>query len=785
MAAKAETPNLFAEWVRRRAHLLLVVGLVSIMGWVGCWILSIAILLFGYENQGNQSDPALLHWLGNSMALRIPEFLLTIRLVLGLVLGVVLGAMGIRFGRRFGYPFGRTGKWVPRVDLTRVVVVLMFFFLCSAFVPAIFLRGEWIKIIRWILVSSFAPVFGAIAFVSLLLWGLTLSPHGRNGFFDFPAKVLFGTKAAWVVLGGIVFVFALTNLLSYAVFDHMPHVHDGVAQVFQAKILAMGRTTLDAQPFAKFFHFKYLFNQGRWYTQYPIGHAIALLPGVLLGAPWIVNPILGSLTLGMTYLLGKRVLGTETEARLGLVLMALSPFFLFMSSEYMNHATALFVFTVFLWAFVGMVQDESWKWGVLAGFALGAMFNVRPLSGAVLALPFCLYYIGLFFKLPARRLPPGLAFIAGFAPPVLVMLWYNQATNGNPFLFGYTAMWGSSGLGFGESQWGPPHTVGRGIINTCNALGFLNTYLFEWPIPSLLFVFFLFALPSRKSRWDWLFLISTLLVITAYFFYFFTNSLMGPRFYYSALPMIVLLTTRGIDVLSKGLSQAGLGTIQFVRSRLVFGLCGCFLFAGLVRYPYWINEYGDSFLGVDRKGWEATKAAGIDRGLVFVKIHRRDRLEANLVDLGIPCRDVEKILSGGNLEFIDRLLARAAALREEGYGNDELAGYLRGAAALNYAGGIRGSYYGLGLAGVSPYESGRAPRRQPGRSWIHEDETGINYTALSFFNSPSLEDPILFPIDMGPENAVLMRAFPDRPCYRLTRDRAGNYRVSPLPRPAP
>jgi len=784
LSPKPLKSEIFGEWVRRHAHLLLATGLVSATAWVGSWFLALMWpFLFPKEGGGDERESGLLHWLGQTIEWRKAEFVFLGRIALGLLLGIGLGLLAIRFARRFGFTFGKGARSVPLFDLACFTGTTILFFLCSTFFPLSLLLGNWVGLVRWMLAGPLPPILSGIAFLCLLLWALTLTSGGGNRLFRLPSQLLFGTKSIHFLLAGMLFVFGITNLFSYALFDHMPHVHDGVVQLFQAKILALGHVTVKSPSFAKFFHLKYIFSSGRWHTQYPMGHALALLPGILIGAPWLINPLLGTLSLATTYFASKKFFGRENEARVGLILMATSPFFLFISSEYMNHATAMFLFSLFLLGFAGMAEERSWKWGALGGLALGAMFHVRPLTAAALGLPFCLYYIGLFLVAPAKRLPAGLAFVAAFAVPAAALLWYNQATNGDPFLFGYTAMWGSSGFGLGESQWGPPHTTARGMINTCNALGLLNLYLFEWPIPSLFFLFLLFAFPFRKTHWDWLFLISTLLVIVAYFFYFFSNTLMGPRFYYSALPMVVLLTARGIEALSEGLSKAGIATVATARSRLILAVCGCLLFALLIRYPYWINYYQASFMGVDRKGWEAVQAAGIDRGLVFVRIHRRDRLEASLVALGISCRDVETLLAGGNLEFIDRLLAKAASLRYDGFTDQELAAYLRTASLQDFSDGISRIYYGLNLADFSPFEKGDNLPRRKDITRVHTDITGINYTALHFFNSPSLDTPLLFPIDMGPENETLMRAFPNRPYYRLSVDEFGDYQLAPLAPP--
>jgi hypothetical protein len=45
-------------------------------------------------------------------------------------------------------------------------------------------------------------------------------------------------------------------------------------------------------------------NNGKFYAWAPPGWPLLLLPGILLGVPWLVNPVLGALTLPVVYRLG-------------------------------------------------------------------------------------------------------------------------------------------------------------------------------------------------------------------------------------------------------------------------------------------------------------------------------------------------------------------------------------------------------------------------------------------------------------------------------------------------
>ena len=71
---------------------------------------------------------------------------------------------------------------------------------------------------------------------------------------------------------------------------------------------------MPSPPFREFFDYAHMINDGRWYCQYPPGHSLLLVPGVWLGVPWLVNPILGGLSVYGVFLLGAGSLRPRARA---------------------------------------------------------------------------------------------------------------------------------------------------------------------------------------------------------------------------------------------------------------------------------------------------------------------------------------------------------------------------------------------------------------------------------------------------------------------------------------
>ena len=72
--------------------------------------------------------------------------------------------------------------------------------------------------------------------------------------------------------------------------------------------------------------------------------------GEVVGAPWVINPLLGALAVVVVFYLGKTIYDERT-ARIAALLASVSPFLIFMSSEFYNHATSLLFSTLFVWFF--------------------------------------------------------------------------------------------------------------------------------------------------------------------------------------------------------------------------------------------------------------------------------------------------------------------------------------------------------------------------------------------------------------------------------------------------
>jgi hypothetical protein len=428
-------------------------------------------------------------------------------------------------------------------------------------------------------------------------------------------------------------VLAVTNLISWRVFQHIPHVTDSIVQVFQGRIFASGRITLPSRVDEYFFGFFYFINDGaKMYAEYPFGHSLLLALGSLAHAEWLVNPLLGSAEITVLYFLGKELYDEKT-GRIAALLGMASPFLLIMSSEYMNHASALLFLSLFLLFFFRTIRPlrgghASSKLAdpLLCGLSLAAALNIRPLTALAVSFPMACYSVYLLLRSRGKPLPAFLLVLV----PVLLGLGafgaYSYLTTGDPFLTGYKAYgmlaYGHArwGLGFGArgpDDWGL-HTLAHGLSHTGNNLIALNQYLFAGPFPGLLLVLLLFLTFTRKPI-DWLLLASFVALPALYFFYWYQDLIFGPRFLYESLAPILLLSARGLVEFPRFVGRA-VGADAGTRARNVTAVAAVLSLAVTagVGLPRLLAAYGDSYFDVNDRLRARVTARDIRNAVVFV-----------------------------------------------------------------------------------------------------------------------------------------------------------------------
>ena len=424
--------------------------------------------------------------------------------------------------------------------------------------------------------------------------------------------------------GALVFtaMFALCWSLSWLLFHGEPVIQDSQAQLFHARILASGRWVAPLPAMPEFYAAEHIITERAFYSQYPPGHIAVLALGVLLGAPSLINPLLGALGLLVLRALGAALYGEKTGRRAALLGLA-SPFAIFMSSEYMNHASGFLAFGLVLLATVRMTRgvrpsSSLLGWALLCGLAMGAVVLVRPLTG-VLCVPIAFYLASWSLGDLRTRLLPLLVAGSLALGIALSLLQWNLMTTGDAFLWGYIVRWGPQHtLGFGIAPWGEPHTPWLGLQHTLSNFDAWNLFLLGGPLPALFFVA-LGAERDREQVFTWALIAAPLALVAIHFAYFFQDLTFGPRYLYEGSVIAFLLAARGIETLpARVAAWRGLSLLRSNRLVWVGIVLSAALALGTV-FPGLAFEYARTYAVYGRVVEPARALVHGERAIVFVE----------------------------------------------------------------------------------------------------------------------------------------------------------------------
>lgn len=339
--------------------------------------------------------------------------------------------------------------------------------------------------------------------------------------------------------------------MAYGPFEGVPKGGDEAAYYFQSKIYASGRMAAPVpeveNPRAQFPFRHFIFRDGRWFIVYTPFHSLLMSPLTAAGVAPLLGPLEGLLSvLGIFLLI--RLWAGETLARVSLILLVLSPFFLFMTTTFMAHNTNLMLMVWAVYALSRRVKGGSAGFSAASGFLIGLAFITKPYP--VLAWMFFLVVAVItgcrknWFRI---LFPAALAAAVPFA----LFLIGNAYYTGNPLKTGYDLVRGGKLIGFGpDKAWFPEygdyaHTPFRGLINIARQAAVGSTILFGWPFLSLIPIFLSVRTAMRDRRVRWLYLPLFLIMILMWLHYCPAIDY-GPRHYFTLLPLLMLLSALGL-----------------------------------------------------------------------------------------------------------------------------------------------------------------------------------------------------------------------------------------------
>ncbi len=451
-------------------------------------------------------------------------------------------------------------------------------------------------------------------------------------------------------------VLAVCIVIAQQVLSARPLLIDEIIQVYQARIFASGQLWLPAPAHPEFTSAQHLLDWGgRVFGQFPVGGPAILAVGAVVGAEWLVGPIAAGISALLFARLLRRIEPRDGTALAALLLFAFAPFALFLGGSAMNHVTTTMVLLAAALLLVRATVDDGTHLGAAfaCGIALGLAATIRPLDAVVYAVPSAVW-LGWRARRGGRHVGALVASGFGVTIPVAGLLLVNASQTGDPFTFGYLAMWGATHeLGFHPSPWGEAHTPLRGLELVNLYLLRLQTYLYEGAAPSLLFATAALALTGRATAFDRWWIACGAGLLVAYFAYWHDGFYLGPRFMLPLAPLLALWTARLPAVLAERATSRGLQ-----RGVVVAGVVSL-LIGAVTLVPIRAQQYRNGMLSMRIDINRAARDAGVRDALVLVRESWGAQVMARLWAAGVSRPDAESIYRSADICGLERELTRA------------------------------------------------------------------------------------------------------------------------------
>ncbi len=380
--------------------------------------------------------------------------------------------------------------------------------------------------------------------------------------------LLLQKKRTLFVLGGLA-VFLTLSAVSIFILLKFPNSGDEYLYLYQARTFLAGRFSNPAHPLQHFFKFTWiLFRKNRVFCHFLPGWPLFLAVGMVLKIPaYLIGPLVGTLSLGALFLLGKKIY-TPRIALIAVLLTFFSSFFIFNAASYFSHTPCSLLLILFVYVSLRFEETSRTHAGLLSGFLFAAAFITRPFSALLCGLPMFLHLLPGLLKAPRKLLP----LLSGALPVFSFLLFYDYQLTGNPFSLPML-------LVKQNRQWGVS------ILQVQTLIYYLKKLFLWMPVsfPVLYFASLCKGLTARKTLPSGEILLGSffLFQILGQFFFIPTEgNAYGPRYYYESFPFLVLFITAFLFKETTYSQKGILGKLLFV----------FFLISLPLSVPPWINH---------------------------------------------------------------------------------------------------------------------------------------------------------------------------------------------------
>ncbi len=394
----------------------------------------------------------------------------------------------------------------------------------------------------------------------------------------------------------------------------LPHQIDEVVSLLQARWLLDGDVAPAATAIQDHLRIPFTYVvEDRWIGHYPIGWPALLAVGLMVGAPHLVNPVLGAVLVVLVFLAG-RELDDELTGIAAAALATASPLLRLLSGSMFPHLACAVLVSLALWLLLLAQRRRDWWWGAGAGAALGCCLAVRPLPAVAAAVVLGAWLVVRATRggdRPAARIAIAAATIGGLAAS-LPTFAHNAATTGHPLTLPYSLTAGTMYA---------PELAPFGLRNLDAILVALSASLHGWGWPlltgelALALPLGVMALPFvlRRARTaDWL-LLAILIAVAVGHLSTRAHGLhgYGARYAVDVAGFLVLLSARGLRELGRWARPSPTAV------RAVAGVVLALVAGTVLTLPWRLGLYR-GYYGVTGALERQLEATGLERAVILV-----------------------------------------------------------------------------------------------------------------------------------------------------------------------
>ena len=240
-----------------------------------------------------------------------------------------------------------------------------------------------------------------------------------------------------------------------------PAYHDEFSYLLQARTFLAGRIAWPPMTvYPDLFHQIHVLNEPTTASRYFPLTGLWLAPFEQLGYPWFGHWLAGAVSCVFFHRSLLKLLPFWWAAAGGM-LIAVSPGLAVFSNLLLAHHPTMLALSVFLWAFLRLMDSRSARDALIAGIALTLAMLGRPMTAAGFGLPFGLWLLASFLRTTTGRNLSGVTTVITLR--ILAVFGFSLAAG---FLvLGFmnkeiTGQWTRSAYQYYTETWTPSHRFG-------------------------------------------------------------------------------------------------------------------------------------------------------------------------------------------------------------------------------------------------------------------------------------------------------------------------------------